>query len=31
MALKVKWTDIALEDYRKVIDYLLENLPITVA
>lgn len=31
MALKVKWTDIALEDYRKVIDYLLEDWSITVA
>ena len=31
MALKVKWTDIALEDYRKVIDYLLEDWSITLA
>jgi len=31
MALKVKWTNIALEDYRQVVDYLIENWPITVA
>lgn len=31
MALQVIWTENALEDYKKVIDYLLKEWPINVA
>jgi plasmid stabilization system protein ParE len=31
MALPVIWTENALEDYRKVVEYLLKNWPVDVA
>lgn len=31
MALQVIWTENALKDYRKVIDYLLENWSVDIA
>lgn len=31
MAFKIIWSEIALEDYKNVIDYLISNWPFTVA
>lgn len=31
MAYKVSWSDIALEDYEHIVDYLVSNWPLSVA
>lgn len=31
MAYKISWSDIALEDYQHVIDYLISSWPLSVA
>jgi plasmid stabilization system protein ParE len=31
MALKIRWTENALEDYKRVVIYLLETWPVEVA
>jgi plasmid stabilization system protein ParE len=31
MAYQIRWTDIALQDYKRVIDYLISEWPISVA
>jgi plasmid stabilization system protein ParE len=31
MAYKISWTQIALEDYNEIIDYLIANWPLPIA
>ncbi len=31
MALTIKWTEIALADYKQIVDYLLQKWPFSVA